>query len=176
MADANTPPRLAKPMISTAPAANAVQNRIHSTRVMPLLWCACWNIPHCRHGCEYDKSRLWPLCGCELVGSGKPSLAAQPGNCLTYVPVRLLLASHSIVMEAHIDFEGLQLAELVRLAKLAAEAMALSEEYDRSRSRVYCELVAACNVEMLVRRRRAARHCGTALANSTPREGFVSPA
>jgi hypothetical protein len=71
-------------------------------------------------------------------------------------------------METHIDFEGLQLAELVRLGKLAAEAMELSYEYDRSRSRVYCELVAACNAEVLVRRRRAARHCGTPLAVSAP--------
>jgi hypothetical protein len=66
-------------------------------------------------------------------------------------------------METHIDFEGLQFAELIRLGKLAAEAMALSQEYDQARSRVYCELVAACNVEMLVRRSKAARHCGTAL-------------
>jgi hypothetical protein len=34
-------------------------------------------------------------------------------------------------METHIDLEGLQLAELVRLGKLAAEAMELSHEYDR---------------------------------------------
>lgn len=67
-------------------------------------------------------------------------------------------------METHIDFEELQVAELIRLGTLAAEAMALSQEYDRSRARVFCELVAACNVEVLVRRRRAARHCGTALA------------
>jgi hypothetical protein len=78
-------------------------------------------------------------------------------------------------METHIDFKGLQLADLVRLGKLAAEAMALSQEYDQSRSRVYCELVAACNVEVLARRRRAARHCGT-LANSMPRQGLMSPA
>jgi len=77
-------------------------------------------------------------------------------------------------METHIDFEGLQFAELVRLGTLAAEAMALSQEYDQARSRVYCELVAACNVEVLVRRRRVARHCGTALVSSTPRQGFMS--
>jgi hypothetical protein len=71
-------------------------------------------------------------------------------------------------METHIDFEALQFADLVRLGALAAEAMALSHEYDQSRSRVYCELVAACNVEVIVRRRRAARHCGTALAASLP--------
>jgi hypothetical protein len=69
-------------------------------------------------------------------------------------------------METHMDLEELQLADLIRLGKLAAEAMALSQEYDRARSRVYCELAAACNVEVLVRRRRAARHCGTALAMS----------
>jgi len=77
-------------------------------------------------------------------------------------------------METHIDFEELQLAELIRLGKLAAEAMALSQEYDRARARVYCELVAACNVEVLVRRRRVARHCGTALAISSPQAGIVS--
>jgi hypothetical protein len=77
-------------------------------------------------------------------------------------------------METHIDFEALQLAELVRLGKLAAEAMALSQEYDRGRSHVYCGLVAACNVEVLVRRRRAARHCGTAVAFSMPRLGLTS--
>lgn len=79
-------------------------------------------------------------------------------------------------METHIDFKGLQLAELIRLGKLAAEAMALSQEYDRSRSRVYCELVAACNVEVLVRKRRAARYCGTAAASSSAQMGFTSPA
>jgi hypothetical protein len=79
-------------------------------------------------------------------------------------------------METHIDFKGLQLADLVRLGRLAAEAMALSQEYDQSRSRVYCELVAACNVEVLARRRRAARHCGTALASSTPRRELTSRA
>ncbi|MDB6103793.1 MAG: hypothetical protein JWO52_3792 [Gammaproteobacteria bacterium] len=79
-------------------------------------------------------------------------------------------------METHIDFEELQFAELIRLGTLAAEAMALSREYDRTRSGVYCELVAACNVEVLVRRSRAARHCGTALAISMPRQGFASPA
>jgi hypothetical protein len=76
-------------------------------------------------------------------------------------------------METHIDFEGLQFADLVRLGALAAEAMALSQEYDQSRSHVYCELVAACNVEVIVRRRRAARHCGTALAASLP-DGSLS--
>jgi len=75
-------------------------------------------------------------------------------------------------MEMHVDLEGLQLAELVRLGKLAAEAMELSHEYDRSRSRVYCELVAACNVEVLVRRRKATRHCGTSLRHGA--DGFAA--
>jgi hypothetical protein len=66
-------------------------------------------------------------------------------------------------METYINLQRLQYADLIKLGKLAAEAMALSQEYDQSRSRTYCELVAACNVEMLVRRRRAARHCGTTL-------------
>jgi hypothetical protein len=77
-------------------------------------------------------------------------------------------------METHIDFEELQLAELIGLAKLAAEAMALCREYDRDRSHVYCELVAACNVEVLARRRRAARHCGRALAIPRPQREFAS--
>jgi hypothetical protein len=77
-------------------------------------------------------------------------------------------------METHIDFEKLQLAELIRLGRLAAEALALSQEYDRARARVYCELVAACNVEVLVRRRKAARYCGTALASSPPQRAFMS--
>jgi hypothetical protein len=73
-------------------------------------------------------------------------------------------------MDTHIDFKGLQFADLIQLGKLAAEAMALSHEYDRARSRVYCELVAACNVEMLVRRRKAARHCGTVFGISPPQQ------
>ena len=65
-------------------------------------------------------------------------------------------------MATYIDLQQLRYADLIKLGKLAAEAMALSHEYDQSRSRTYCELVAACNVEMLARRRRAVRHCGTA--------------
>ena len=62
----------------------------------------------------------------------------------------------------HIDFKRLRDDELVRLGMLAAEAMALSQQYDRSRCRGFCEIVAACNMEMLMRRRELARHCGTA--------------
>lgn len=71
--------------------------------------------------------------------------------------------SNSTSMHAHINLQHLHYADLIKLGKLAAEAMALSQEYDQSRSRAYCELVAACNVEMLARRREATRHCGTAL-------------
>jgi hypothetical protein len=66
-------------------------------------------------------------------------------------------------METRIDLQRLRYTDLIKLGNLAAEAMALSHDYDRSRSRAYCELVAACNVEMLARRHKAARHCGTAL-------------
>jgi len=66
-------------------------------------------------------------------------------------------------MDTHIDLKGLQFTDLVQLGQLAAEAMALSEEYDRSRAREYCKIAAACNVEMLLRRLAAARQCGTAL-------------
>ena len=66
-------------------------------------------------------------------------------------------------MDNRINLEGLHTADLVRLRDLAAEAMALAQEYDQSQSRAYCELAAACNVEMFVRRHKAARNCGTAL-------------
>jgi hypothetical protein len=65
-------------------------------------------------------------------------------------------------METHINLKRLQYADLIKLGQLAAEAMTLSQQYDQSRSRKYCELVAACNIEMLARRRTAVRHCGTA--------------
>lgn len=68
-------------------------------------------------------------------------------------------------MDTHIDLKALRYADLIELGKLAAEAMALAQEYDRSRSHTYCKLVAACNVEMLTRRRKAARHCGTTLSD-----------
>jgi hypothetical protein len=64
-------------------------------------------------------------------------------------------------METYINLQRLQYADLLKLGNLAVEAMALSQEYDQSRSRTYCELVAACNVEMLARRRKLVRHCGT---------------
>jgi hypothetical protein len=65
-------------------------------------------------------------------------------------------------METRINLQRLQYADLIRLGQLAAEAMTLAQEYDQARSRAYCELVAACNVEMLRRRRTATRYCGTA--------------
>ncbi len=65
-------------------------------------------------------------------------------------------------MDTHINLRALQYADLIKLGQLAAEAMTLSQEYDQSRARDYCKLVAACNVEMLTRRQKAARNCGTA--------------
>src|ERR1700754_2540073 len=65
-------------------------------------------------------------------------------------------------MDTHINIKALPYAELMELGKLAAEAMELSREYDRSRSRKFCNLIAACNVEMIERRRQAKRLCGTA--------------
>jgi hypothetical protein len=67
-------------------------------------------------------------------------------------------------MEAQIDFSLLGHEDLIRLVSLAAEAMALSHKYDRSRARGFCELIAACNVAMLARLQHARRNCGTALA------------
>ena len=66
-------------------------------------------------------------------------------------------------METRIDLQRLQYTDLLRLGELAAEAMTLAQEYDRSRSRGFCELIAACNVEVLARQRRAVSRCGTAL-------------
>ena len=65
-------------------------------------------------------------------------------------------------MDTHINLRALQYADLIELGKLAAEAMELSQEYDRSRVRHYCKLMAACNVEMLTRRQKATRDCGKA--------------
>jgi hypothetical protein len=64
-------------------------------------------------------------------------------------------------MGAEINFDQLEYEDLIRLGALAAEAMALSHEYDRLRARDFCELIAACNVEMLKRLQRARRRCGT---------------
>ena len=70
--------------------------------------------------------------------------------------------SNSTSMDTHIDLKALDHADLMRLGKLAAEAMELAQEYDQSRSRAFCKLAAACNGEVLARRQKAARHCGTA--------------
>lgn len=65
-------------------------------------------------------------------------------------------------MDTHIRIKALQFNDLVELGKLAAEAIELSREYDQSRVRKFCNLIAACNVEMIERRRQAERVCGTA--------------
>lgn len=67
-------------------------------------------------------------------------------------------------MDTHINLRALNIADLVELGKLAAEAVALSQEYDRSRSQAFCKLAAACNTEMLARRQKATRNCGKALS------------
>jgi hypothetical protein len=70
-------------------------------------------------------------------------------------------------MDTNINFKTLRYNDLIELGRLAAEAMELSREYDPARSQRYCSLIAACNVEMIARRRRAERLCG-----STLRGGF----
>ena len=67
-------------------------------------------------------------------------------------------------MDTHINIKALQYTDLIELGRLAAEAIELSREYDRSRLDNYCSLIAACNVEMIERRRRAERLCGTVLS------------
>jgi hypothetical protein len=71
-------------------------------------------------------------------------------------------------MGTKIDLDQLEYADLIHLGNLAAEAMALSHEYDRARVRDFCELIAACNVEMLRRQRQARRRCGTAPGQTAP--------
>jgi hypothetical protein len=66
-------------------------------------------------------------------------------------------------MGAQIDFNQLGFEDLIHLGNLAAEAMALSHQYDESRARDFCKLIVACNIEMLARLQQARRNCGTAL-------------
>jgi hypothetical protein len=65
-------------------------------------------------------------------------------------------------MDTHTNIKALQFTDLVELGKLAAEALELSREYDESRLQKYCKLIAACNIEVIERRRQAERLCGTA--------------
>jgi len=65
-------------------------------------------------------------------------------------------------MDTHTNIKALQFTDLVELGKLAAEALELSREYDESRLQTYCKLTAACNIEVIERRRQAERLCGTA--------------
>jgi len=67
-------------------------------------------------------------------------------------------------MDTHINIKALQYTDLIELGKLAAEAIELSREYDQSRVRKFTNLVAACNIEMIERRRQAERLCGTAMS------------
>lgn len=78
------------------------------------------------------------------------------------VPVEGPGGGHNSGMDTHIKLRALGYADLVELGKLAAEAMELSQEYDRSRAGEYCKLIAACNGEVLARREQAKRRCGTA--------------
>jgi hypothetical protein len=89
----------------------------------------------------------------------------QPGKCLKRFAPRARLLGDSTDMDTHINIKALQFTDLIELGRLAAEAMELSREYDQSRSQKYCKLMAACNIEMLERRREAERLCGTALSN-----------
>ncbi|HWM70869.1 MAG TPA: hypothetical protein VNO35_30135 [Steroidobacteraceae bacterium] len=65
-------------------------------------------------------------------------------------------------MDTHTNIKALQFTDLVELGKLAAEALELSREYDESRLQTYCKLIAACNIEVIERRRQAERLCGMA--------------
>jgi hypothetical protein len=67
-------------------------------------------------------------------------------------------------MDTQLNIKALQFTDLIELGKLAAVALELSREYDQSRLPKFCNLIAACNVEMIERRRQAARLCGTAMS------------
>jgi hypothetical protein len=89
------------------------------------------------------------------------SCAPQLGNCLTPIASAAAQFGNSRAMDTHINIKALQFADLMELGKLAAEALELSREYDKSRVHKFCNLIAACNVEMIERRRQAERLCGT---------------
>jgi hypothetical protein len=67
-------------------------------------------------------------------------------------------------MDTYINIKALPDAELMELGKLAAEAIELSRQYDQSRSRKFCNIAAACNVELIERRRQSERLCGTSVS------------
>jgi hypothetical protein len=70
----------------------------------------------------------------------------------------------SRAMDTHINIKALQYTDLIELGKLAAEAIELSAEYDQTRVQKFTNLIAACNVEMIERRRQAESLCGTAIS------------
>ena len=70
----------------------------------------------------------------------------------------------STAMDTLTNIKALQYSDLIELGRLAAEALELSRQYDQSRLQKYCNLIAACNTEVLERRRKAESLCGTALA------------
>lgn len=90
--------------------------------------------------------------------------APQLGNCPTSIASAPAQFGNSSVMDTHINIKALQYTDLIELGKLAAEALELSREYDQSRAHKFCKLIAACNVEMIERRREAERQCGTSIS------------
>jgi hypothetical protein len=92
------------------------------------------------------------------------ALAAQSLNYQKRFAPRSRSMGDSTAMDTHINIKALQYADLIELGKLAAEAMELSRQYDQSRLPKYCNLIAACNIEVIERRRKAESLCGTALS------------
>jgi hypothetical protein len=115
-------------------------------------------IAYCRHRYQYDKGRS-AFVNCIPVAG--VTYAAQLGNCPTPIPSGAAQLGDSGVMDTHINIKALQYTDLLELGKLAAEALELSREYDKSRVHKFCNLIAACNVEVIERRRQAERQCGT---------------
>jgi hypothetical protein len=105
-----------------------------------------------------------PAAQCELHSMWPSALAAQPLNLQKRFAPRPRSMGDSTAMDTHINIKALQYTDLIELGKLAAEAMELSRQYDQSRLLKYCNLIAACNIEVIERRRKAESLCGTALS------------
>jgi len=114
-----------------------------------------------KHPYQYDKGRSAFVNQVPVAGV---TYAPQLGNCLTPIASGAPPFGDSRAMDTHINIKALQYTDLVELGKLAAEALELSREYDKSRAQKFCKLIAACNVEVIERRRQAERQCGTSVS------------
>jgi hypothetical protein len=87
-----------------------------------------------------------------------------PNNLKRFAPRLPSMGDSTAMDDTQTKIKALTYSDLIELGRLAAEAMELSRQYDQSRLRKYCNLIAACNIEVIERRRKAESLCGTALA------------